>query len=159
MLGRKPRAAVSSRPAAPTHAFVPPGPRRSIAHVSSKHAATAPAIRRCAVRYWGGCAYGPSVAIAGDRHSVLRRRGRATTPRSRKPPGKKNLARGSFRKKKDARTAGIDHVVLILTRICWLCSTTPAGLYIFLPAWFSRRKCPRFRRSNHRTNPDLEWRQ
>src|SRR5882724_7301996 len=45
MLRRKPRAAVSSRPAAPTHAFVPPGPRRRIAHVSSKHAATAPALR------------------------------------------------------------------------------------------------------------------
>jgi len=46
-----------------------------------------------------------------------------------------------------------------LTRIDWLCSTTRAGLCIFLPSLFSMRKCRRFRHSNHRTNPDLEWRQ
>jgi hypothetical protein len=39
-------------PAARAHAFVPLGPRRSKAHVSSAHGATAPALRQCAVRYW-----------------------------------------------------------------------------------------------------------
>jgi hypothetical protein len=46
-----------------------------------------------------------------------------------------------------------------LTRIDWLCSTTRAGLCIFLPSLFSTRKCRRFRHLNHRTNLDLEWRQ
>jgi subtilisin family serine protease len=46
-----------------------------------------------------------------------------------------------------------------LTRIYWLCSTTRAGLCIFLPSLFSTRKCRRFRHSNYRTNLDLEWRQ
>jgi hypothetical protein len=54
-------------PAGHAPAFALPGPPRNRAHVSSEHISTAPALRRCAVRYWDRRAYGifhwPSPAI------------------------------------------------------------------------------------------------
>jgi len=50
-------------------------------------------------------------------------------------------------------------IAVLITNICWPCSTTRAEPCIFLPSLFSTGKCRRFLHSNHRTNPDLEWRQ
>jgi hypothetical protein len=75
------------------HAFAPLGPRQNKDHVSSAHAATAPGLWRCEVRYWHRRAYGifhwplPATDTLSLGGSWLRTWGRNSLGSGRNIPG------------------------------------------------------------------------